>query len=362
MTGYDVEVSEEAPPRSCCHDGDPRCIGLQHESAVADLIDNSIYAGARQIDVVLHGDGTDSWCGVADNGRGMTAGQLKQAMTIGSRDPHLPRDTADPGRFGFGLKTALFSQCRELTVGSHQANQSVAYRTWDLAYVRAEGRWLLLKSPPPRARELIEQCHRPGPGTVVLWRRLTGDLVEEGADIADRRAQQRFLQRVMSLERHLAMTFGRFLLREGGPADPPQRCSGWWLGSIPCRSPGDAAPPARRTSVPRRKGERFPGCRHRARARPSSTARTPSAPTVPVAARVERGEVELADRVEHKPREVVLGQPVAEAGGHQVLLVTIALQEALGRGGAPESLRPPPPCLTYRDATSRGRLCDSLCQ
>ena len=84
-------------------------------------------------------------------------------------------------------------------------------------------------------------------------------------------------------------------------------------------------------------------------------------PTVLAAARVERGEVELADRIEHKPREVVLGQPVAEAGGQQVLLVTLARQEALGRGGAPESLRPPPPCSSYRDATSLGRLCDSLC-
>ena len=52
---------------------------------------------------------------------------------------------------------------------------------------------------------------------MVLWRRLTGDLVEEGADVADRRAQQRFLQRVTSLERHVAMTFGRFLLRERKP-------------------------------------------------------------------------------------------------------------------------------------------------
>ena len=217
MPEYDVELSEEAPPDPAATIETLGALGYSTESAVADLIDNSIYAGATQIDVVLHWDGTDSWCAVADDGRGMTVSQLKQAMTIGSRDPLLPRDTADLGRFGFGLKTASFSQCRELTVGSHKANQSVAYRTWDLDYVRAEGRWLLLKSPRPKARELIEQCQRSGPGTVVLWRRLTGDLVEEGADVADRHAQQRFLQRLTSLERHLAMTFGRFLLRGREP-------------------------------------------------------------------------------------------------------------------------------------------------
>ena len=217
MHEYDVELLEEAPPDPAATIETLGALGYTTESAVADLIDNSIAAGATRVDVIIHWDGADSWCGVADNGRGMTSNELKQAMTIGSRDPVLPRDTADLGRFGFGLKTASFSQCRELTVGSHKGDQRFAYRTWDLDYVRAKGRWLLLKSPPPGAQELIEQCHRSSTGTVVLWRRLTGDLVEEGADVGDRRAQQRFLQRATSLERHLAMTFGRFLLHENKP-------------------------------------------------------------------------------------------------------------------------------------------------
>ncbi|MDE0671507.1 MAG: ATP-binding protein [Caldilineaceae bacterium] len=217
MTEYNFKASEEAPPDPAATIETLGALGYSTESAVADLIDNSISAGATRIEVILHWNGADSWCTVVDNGRGMTAAQLKQAMTIGSRDPLLPRDTADLGRFGFGLKTASFSQCRELTVGSRIADQPVAYRTWDLDYVRAEGRWLLLTSPPPIARKLIEQCQIQGQGVVVLWRRLTGDLVEEDADVADRRAHQRFLQRVTSLERHLAMTFGRFLLREHNP-------------------------------------------------------------------------------------------------------------------------------------------------
>ena len=217
MPEYDIELSEEAPPDPAATIETLSALGYSTESAVADLIDNSITAGATRVDVILHWEGADSWCAVADNGRGMTGNELRQAMTIGSRDPLLPRDKADLGRYGFGLKTASFSQCRELTVGSHKANQRYAFRTWDLDYVRAQGRWLLLKSPPPGTQELIERCHRSNTSTVVLWRRLTGDLVEEGAEVADKRAQQRFLQRVTSLERHLAMTFGRFLLRGKRP-------------------------------------------------------------------------------------------------------------------------------------------------
>lgn len=213
----DVEFSEEVPPDPVATIETLGALGYSTESAVSDLIDNSIYAGATQIDVVLHWDGAESWCAIADDGRGMTDSELKQAMKVGSSDPLLPRDTSDLGRFGFGLKTASFSQCRELTVGSHKAGSSVAYRTWDLDYVRAEGRWLLLKTPPPRARELVEQYRGTSPGTVVLWRRLAGDLIDDGAEVTDGHAQKHFLSRVTSLERHIAMTFGRFLLRDSEP-------------------------------------------------------------------------------------------------------------------------------------------------
>lgn len=216
MPEYDIELSEEVPPDPAATIETLGALGYSTNSAVADLIDNSIYAGATQIDVVFHWDGADSWCAIADDGQGMTTVELKHAMTIGSRDPLLPRDEADLGRFGFGLKAASFSQCRELTVGSRKSKRPVAFRTWDLECVRAEGRWLLLKSPP-QARQLVEQCQGPGPGTVVLWRRLTGDLIDEGARVDDKRAHQHFLQRVASLERHLAMTFGRYLLRGHKP-------------------------------------------------------------------------------------------------------------------------------------------------
>lgn len=217
MPEYDIELSEEAPPDPVATIETLSALGYSTESAVADLIDNSITAGATRVDVFLHWEGADSWCAVADNGRGMNGDELKQAMTIGSRDPVLPRDKTDLGRFGFGLKTASFSQCRELTVGSKRTNKRFAYRTWDLDYVRTNGRWLLIKSPPLGAQQLIEQCQRSDTKTVVLWRRLTGDLVEEEAEVVDRRAHQRFLHRVTSLEGHLGMTFGRFLRREKRP-------------------------------------------------------------------------------------------------------------------------------------------------
>ncbi|RJQ10180.1 MAG: ATP-binding protein [Dehalococcoidia bacterium] len=218
MADYAVEECEEAPPNPAATIETLGALGYSTESAIADLVDNSISAGARHVDVTMHWDGTDSWCAIADDGEGMSETQLRQAMTIGSQDPLIPRSTADLGRFGFGLKTASFSQCRELTVGSRtRVGRPLALRSWDLDFVRAQGRWLLLKIPPAGTEEVIASTLGIKRGTVVVWRRLTADLVDEGSDADDERAHRAFLRRVASVERHLAMTFGRFLLRETQP-------------------------------------------------------------------------------------------------------------------------------------------------
>jgi hypothetical protein len=57
--------------------------------------------------------------------------------------------------------------------------------------------------------------------------------------------------------------------------------------------------------------------------------------------------------------EVVLGKPVPEARGHQVLLVTVARQEALGHGRHLGTTPSPPPCASYTERPIP-RFCDSL--
>ncbi|MGD9714120.1 MAG: ATP-binding protein [Thermomicrobiales bacterium] len=214
MATHSKLESEETPPDPAATIETLGSLGYNLESALADLVDNSISAGAKCIEITMHWDGSDSWCAIVDDGTGMNESQLRRAMTIGSMDPLLPRDRSDLGRFGFGLKTASFSQCREVTVGSRTAaNRSTHYRVWDLDYVRSEGRWLLGKTPSAEAQQILERLRVQTHGTVVLWRRLSGELAEQGSDADDQRAHQRFLRRVGVVERHLAMTFGRFLLR-----------------------------------------------------------------------------------------------------------------------------------------------------
>ena len=92
-----------------------RSIGYSFEAAVADIIDNSISASAREIRVCFSSQ-DPQWLCIEDNGWGMTAEELEIAMRYGSQSSHDVRRRDDLGRFGLGLKMASLSQCRKLTV------------------------------------------------------------------------------------------------------------------------------------------------------------------------------------------------------------------------------------------------------
>ena len=92
-----------------------RDIGYDFSTAVADLVDNSIEAGATRIDILVEFDGDNSFVRISDNGKGMTVDELKEAMRYGSERTY---NEEDLGKFGLGLKTASMSQCQCFHVAS----------------------------------------------------------------------------------------------------------------------------------------------------------------------------------------------------------------------------------------------------
>ena len=82
-----------------------------------------------------------------DDGEGMTEDELLSAMRLGSKDPNTVRKKDDLGRFGLGLKTASFSQCRKLTVESNKSGKSTSM-TWDLDLVKEKNSWVVRKNYP----------------------------------------------------------------------------------------------------------------------------------------------------------------------------------------------------------------------
>ncbi len=92
-----------------------RDVGYTFEIAVADVLDNSISANATEIKIYTVAKPDIIFC-MLDNGKGMTEIELTEAMRLATQDPEQKRDKKDLGRFGLGLKTASFSQCKKLTV------------------------------------------------------------------------------------------------------------------------------------------------------------------------------------------------------------------------------------------------------
>ena len=148
-----------------------RDIGYDLPSAVADIIDNSIAAEATEVRVDLSFEGSDSWVSIADNGTGMTVGDLIEAMRYGTERDY---SESELGKFGLGLKTASMSQCRRLTVAtrSDPRRRAIELRQWDLDHIERVDRWEILRVAPAQAKAELLEPLRLHPGTVVLWEHL----------------------------------------------------------------------------------------------------------------------------------------------------------------------------------------------
>ena len=186
-----------------------RAFGYSTPAAVADLIDNSITAGAKNVWIDFHWNGRDSHVSVLDDGQGMAEEALVAAMRAGSRNPLEERPAADLGRFGLGLKTASFSQCRQLTVASKSAGRGEAVRRWDLDYVRDHGEWRLLRSAADWPAHLAGRLATLPSGTLALWQKM--DKVVADNDVSNKAHHTRFLDVVDTVEEHLAMVFHNYL-------------------------------------------------------------------------------------------------------------------------------------------------------
>lgn len=135
-----------------------RAFGYDLATALADLADNSLFHKSRNIAIHFHWAGEKSIIALADDGAGMDETTLRDAMRIGSRNPRDTRDPADYGRFGLGLKTASFSQCRRMTVFTRQNGGRVLVRCWDLDHVTDAKKWELLHTPSGSAAKIVDAC------------------------------------------------------------------------------------------------------------------------------------------------------------------------------------------------------------
>ena len=199
---------EDAPPRPSALIESLRAFGYSLPTAVADLVDNSITAAAGNVWIDFEWHGRDSIIVIRDDGRGMTEEVLVEAMRLGSMGPLESRRPDDLGRFGLGLKTASFSQCRFLVVLSKRDGRA-SLRCWDLDLVRDTDKWLVRKAAPDAMSSALRGLDSATAGTLVVWGRL--DRLVGDASVDDAAARDHFYQTAEEVVEHLKVTFTDYL-------------------------------------------------------------------------------------------------------------------------------------------------------
>lgn len=206
---FDEEEIIELPPVAHSLMSSTRHIGYSLEAAVADLVDNSVSAGATEVWIDFRDD-EKRYIAIGDNGCGMTPEELTNAMQYGSADPSKARSEKDLGRYGLGMKTASMSQCRKMSVTSKKSGV-VSARRWDLEYVRRhkEAVWPLIVLPESKYSGLqgFDKLEKKKSGTVVLW---------EDVDFGGAYDEKSFDEEMHKMEEHLALVFHRYLEGEDG--------------------------------------------------------------------------------------------------------------------------------------------------
>ena len=195
-----------------------RDTGYEFVTAVADLIDNSIAAGASiihiSVDMDFEGQIT---LAISDNGYGMNYQELLDAMQYGS--PPRP-DRRSLGKFGMGLKTASTAFCRRLSVISRTKEERTARKaTWDIDHVVRAREWeVLIDVPTGIEMEFMNSIADESSGTLVTWGKVDR-LLKEYSDPGGHFARKALDRKVGELRDHASMVYQRFL----DPADPREQ-------------------------------------------------------------------------------------------------------------------------------------------
>lgn len=137
--------------------------------SLADLVDNSITAGASEIHINVKFDHSSSIIEILDNGNGMSSAELHEAMRMASRNPKNVRNKNDLGRFGLGLKTASFAQASCLKVITKKSG-IMSGAEWDLDNISD---WKMKVFDEDELYQITESVDTSNSFTLVIWSKLS---------------------------------------------------------------------------------------------------------------------------------------------------------------------------------------------
>lgn len=183
-------------------------IGYDFNSAIADIIDNSITAKASKINIISPSETSDPYLSIIDNGYGMDPEELIQNMRIGCKDPNEKRQSGDLGRFGSGMKTASFSHARKLTVITKKSDGKTAAAIWDIDEIEQKNAWCLQELDVDDINKLkhLDKSIIETGGTQIIWEKI------KKFEETDHNTSKASIETSMvELKKYLALHFHKFM-------------------------------------------------------------------------------------------------------------------------------------------------------
>jgi hypothetical protein len=177
-------------------------------AALADLVDNSIQAKAKNISISFEPVEKDVVVRIRDDGEGMNKNKLIYSMRPASGNPNDPREASDLGRFGWGLKSASFSQAKILTVVSW-VNSNFTAAIWDIDDLDD---WSMELLQNQEALNLLTTPAKSLSGTEVIWSNCDRLLDLVGSSNLD----EQLSDKISYAKRQLSLVFHRYLSGEVG--------------------------------------------------------------------------------------------------------------------------------------------------
>lgn len=187
--------------------GSLRSMGYSFESAVADIIDNSVSAGAKEIHINFPTTALESFVYILDDGHGMTKKEHFNAMRYGSSASESERDETDLGRYGLGMKSASLSQCRVLTVLTKRGKSVSGYR-WDYKHILKCKKWEVFELDQQDIDKVkgVEELKAQKSGTLVVWEDF--DILEKASGGQVYASLNDYKDKII---KHVGLTFHRFI-------------------------------------------------------------------------------------------------------------------------------------------------------
>ena len=199
------EIKTIIPPATSLLKG-LRAIGYSFATAVADIVDNSITAQAKNIK--LHSDPLDDepYFLVFDDGYGMNYQELENAMLFGSNRDDKVDCEEDLGRFGLGLKSASLSQCKKFIVVSKRYGRINAM-SYDIDEIEKTNSWDLeiLTKDEIENLPFVDELKKMESGTIVIWNKFDKLISESGNNF-----ENAFRNTIAEVKKHLEYVFHRF--------------------------------------------------------------------------------------------------------------------------------------------------------